>query len=158
MIRRAVAADAAALAGLNAEVQALHVAWAPDRYHPSDPVDVLASFRQLLAREDVVIALAETDEPDGYAVGTVVAREASPYKHASVTMLVDQVGVRADMRGAGVGRALMAWIEAEARARGCGALQLDVLSVNAGARGFYERLGYLPEQVRYAKVVRGQSG
>jgi ribosomal protein S18 acetylase RimI-like enzyme len=158
VIRRAVAADAASLATLNGQVQALHVGWAPHRYLTSDPTAVVAFFEALLAREDVIVALSESDGLDGYAVGTVQTREVSPFKHASVTMLLDQIGVRADRRGAGVGRALMAWMEAEGRARGCGQMQLEVLAVNEGARGFYERLGYLPEQVRYVKVILRDSG
>ncbi|MES2640315.1 MAG: GNAT family N-acetyltransferase [Myxococcota bacterium] len=158
MIRRAGPADAAALATLNSHVQALHVAWAPHRYLTSDPTAVVVFFDALLAREDVIVALAESDGLDGYAVGSVQTREVSAFKHASVTMVLDQIGVRSDRRGAGVGRALMGWMEAEGRARGCEQMQLEVLAVNEGARGFYERLGYLPEQVRYGKVILRDSG
>jgi GNAT superfamily N-acetyltransferase len=45
-----------------------------------------------------------------------------------------------DMRGAGQGRALIARIEAEARARGCIGAWLDTFSFQAP--GFYEKQGY----------------
>lgn len=50
------------------------------------------------------------------------------------------VWVDPDRRGAGLGRALMAAVEAEALRRGCARAALDTYSWQA--RGFYERLGY----------------
>jgi GNAT superfamily N-acetyltransferase len=45
-----------------------------------------------------------------------------------------------DLRGAGLGRQLMAQAEQEAIQRGCHGVWLDTFSFQA--RGFYERLGY----------------
>lgn len=50
-----------------------------------------------------------------------------------------QVSVREDVRGQGVGRALMAEAEAEARRRGVGRIWLNA---RQSAQGFYHRLGY----------------
>lgn len=44
--------------------------------------------------------------------------------------------------GEGIGSALMDWAMAEARNRGCDAIQLSVWSENYGAQRFYERYGF----------------
>jgi ribosomal protein S18 acetylase RimI-like enzyme len=46
------------------------------------------------------------------------------------------------MTGRGTGAALMDWALAEARARGCDAVQLSVWSENRAAQRFYARYGF----------------
>jgi len=46
-------------------------------------------------------------------------------------------------RGLGVGKALLLWLEAEARARGCTELRLETGIHQPEAIGLYERQGYL---------------
>ncbi len=55
-------------------------------------------------------------------------------------LFVELLYLPADMRGSGLGIALMRRAEAEALARGCVGVWLDTFSFQA--RGFYERLGY----------------
>ncbi|TDD95004.1 ribosomal protein S18-alanine N-acetyltransferase [Actinomadura rubrisoli] len=55
---------------------------------------------------------------------------------------VQTIGVRADMRGAGVGAALLAELMDEAVRRGSEAVFLEVRADNAGARRLYERFGF----------------
>jgi ribosomal protein S18 acetylase RimI-like enzyme len=57
--------------------------------------------------------------------------------------LLDGICVAPAARGLGVGSALMAAIEDEARARGYGYVRLDVINTNWRARALYERLGYI---------------
>jgi ribosomal protein S18 acetylase RimI-like enzyme len=57
--------------------------------------------------------------------------------------LLDGICVAPAARGLGVGSALMAAIEDEARARGYGYVRLDVIDTNWRARALYERLGYM---------------
>jgi predicted GNAT family N-acyltransferase len=70
------------------------------------------------------------------AVGAARLR---PYDDAERVGKVQRVAVRADRRGEGWGRDLMARVERVARERGYERLVLDV---QTHARGFYERLGY----------------
>jgi ribosomal-protein-alanine N-acetyltransferase len=52
------------------------------------------------------------------------------------------LAVAAGQRRAGVGRALLTALVAEARRRGCRAVLLEVRSANAPARGLYARAGF----------------
>ena len=57
--------------------------------------------------------------------------------------LLDGICVAPAARGLGVGSALMAAIEDEARARGYAYVRLDVIDTNWRAHALYERLGYM---------------
>lgn len=50
-------------------------------------------------------------------------------------------------QGNGMGRALMDAAECWLKARGCPKIQFMVRSTNQAARGFYDRLGYAPQDV-----------
>ena len=52
-----------------------------------------------------------------------------------------EIFVRADMRGEGIGKALFGFLQAEARRRGLGRIELTTDPDNAGAQRFYEGLG-----------------
>jgi GNAT superfamily N-acetyltransferase len=57
-------------------------------------------------------------------------------------MTVEAVRVRGDLRGRGVGRALMRWSLERARERGCRLAQLTTDKRRTDARRFYESLGF----------------
>jgi ribosomal protein S18 acetylase RimI-like enzyme len=57
------------------------------------------------------------------------------------------LAVAAELRGAGLGRALMAVAEDWLRARGCPKIQLMVREGNHAALGFYEALGLERQEV-----------
>jgi GNAT superfamily N-acetyltransferase len=57
-------------------------------------------------------------------------------------MTIEAVRVRADLRGRGVGRAMMAWSLARARERGCGLAQLTTDRRRTDAHRFYTGLGF----------------
>ncbi|QDC08120.1 GNAT family N-acetyltransferase [Oceanicola sp. D3] len=57
-------------------------------------------------------------------------------------LLMDGIFVAEAARGRGVGTALIGAIKAEAAARGCGEVRLDVVEGNERARALYERNGF----------------
>lgn len=57
---------------------------------------------------------------------------------------IHDLAVIADARGGGVGQKLLAFIEAEAKRRGCCKVTLEVLTGNTRARRSYERFGFTP--------------
>lgn len=56
--------------------------------------------------------------------------------------LIDGLCVAPELRGQGVGTALVGALCGEARRRGYGAVRLDVVDTNRRARALYERLGF----------------
>jgi GNAT superfamily N-acetyltransferase len=67
--------------------------------------------------------------------------------------LVEAVRVRADLRGGGIGAALMAHVEQRARQARCGLIQLTTDRQRLAAHRFYERLGYVPSHVGMKKKL-----
>ena len=57
--------------------------------------------------------------------------------------LLEDLFVRAEARGRGLGAALVSAAIDRARARDCGRIELDVNTANAGARRLYEAFGFL---------------
>ncbi len=70
-----------------------------------------------------------------------------PHGHVGI------LAVAADVEGKGVGRVLMDAAEAWARAQKLEMLSLNVFAANERARRVYERLGYIPETLRYVKPL-----
>jgi ribosomal protein S18 acetylase RimI-like enzyme len=79
---------------------------------------------------------------DGQAVG--LANCFTGFSTFAMKPLVNvhDIAVDPDFRGRGIGRALFAAIEAEARAIGAAKVTLEVLSGNERAKGLYRSLGY----------------
>ncbi len=93
------------------------------------------SFRRLLASPTAVVLAAEAGgKVVGYALGLV--------RRGDAQMRLYSIAVDARSGRRGVGRALLAAIEAAARRRGCVSLRLEVHEANARAAALYERAGY----------------
>ena len=67
---------------------------------------------------------------------------------------IEAVRIRSDVRGEGLGRTVMQWVIAEARAQGCGLLQLTTNAVRGDARRFYESLGFVPSHIGMKLLLR----
>jgi GNAT superfamily N-acetyltransferase len=108
----------------------------------SDPLPdcYLVAFRDIESdpRQRLVVA-----ELAGEAVGTL---QLSFLPHLVLRggerAQIEAVRVRADLRGAGVGGALVSWAIGEATKRGCRVVQLTTNVEREGAHRFYERLGF----------------
>jgi ribosomal protein S18 acetylase RimI-like enzyme len=154
MIRDATDADLAALAALNSDVQALHRAAMPERYHDTPRAQIEARFRELLADGKFRVLVADADgDVVGYAVVMRSEYPGNSFARPRQSAHVDQLGVRADARRGGHGRALMAAAEDVARAWGFATITLEVQSFNAEARGFYAALGYDAVTIKLGKKL-----
>jgi GNAT superfamily N-acetyltransferase len=122
---------------------------------PPDAID--DAERQALVRAltalatDAALLVAEV-EGQGPA-GVAYAESATDYftgdRHGHLAILI----VSEAAEGRGVGQALLAAVERWAAARGYRLLTLNVFAGNARARTVYERAGFLPDTVRYAKAL-----
>lgn len=104
----------------------------------SFPTDRLSRQRFLAAlrnpRADMLVDVEPADILRGYALVFYRqgAREARLYS----------IAVAAAQRGHGIGKALLAALEAGARARGCTSMRLEVRAADPVAQGLYHRSGY----------------
>ena len=106
---------------------------------------------------------AMAQEPgNGIVVGEAEGRIVATYQLTFISGLsrdatrraqVESVRVAADLRGSGVGRAMMADAEARARAAGCGLMQLTTDRSRGRAHAFYDRLGYVASHIGYKREL-----
>ncbi|WP_299358392.1 GNAT family N-acetyltransferase [uncultured Paracoccus sp.] len=92
-------------------------------------------------RDDRVIACYQITFIDGLSL------------QAARRALIEGVRVAADLRGHGVGDALMQDAEARARAAGCRLLQLTTNRTRGEAHRFYHRLGFTASHIGFKKPL-----
>jgi len=148
-VRAAIMEDAEAIACLTIEVQQLHREALPDIFKfPSDKLFSRDKLATLLQDANSTVAVAESQgEIIGHVYGTIVHRPENDFKKAEKYMYIQQIGVRADARRQGVGRALIAFIESRALASAVTGLQLDYWAFNTRARSFFESCGFSASQI-----------
>lgn len=78
------------------------------------------------------------------AAGDVTAAVVVFFRRNTHHARLYSLAVRADQRGAGLGRLLLAAAESAARARGCHSMGLEVHTHNHAAISLYARFGYAP--------------
>jgi len=144
-IRQAVSADSLLLSSLSMDVQRLHAENHPDTFKmPHNDEYAVASFDEMLADPLTRIFIAEDE--DGQALGYIkcqlVEREENPFTFAMRYLLVDQISVRPEAQGKGVGKALIEQSEALAREWNVSRIQLVSWDFNTGAHTFFEKMGF----------------
>ncbi len=102
------------------------------------PTDRLSrhNLRRLITKAHADVFVAEKDDT---VVGDAIVLYRRGFQSARLYSLV----VNPDLRGAGIGSALLSEVEKAALAAGCVSVRLEVREDNAGAIGLYERLGYV---------------
>lgn len=103
--------------------------------------------------DGATLLVAERRTPETEVVGVAYAETATDYftreQHGHLAIL----SVAESVERQGVGRALLDAVEAWARARGHRFITLNVFAGNDRARHVYERAGYAPDTIRYAKEL-----
>lgn len=105
--------------------------------------DAARRFGDLLARDDVLAVVASTGTSDGPTdVGfAVLTLRPTPYSDHPLAQL-EELYVRPDLRGRGVGTAIITRALSEVVARRCEETLINVDADDLGARRFYERHGF----------------
>lgn len=155
-IRKATREDSPLLSGLCQDVQQLHAQHQADLFKMPDSVEFATPFFDaMLADPAVSIFIAEEEgKPIGYIVCKLIERPENPFTFAMRTLLVDQISVRPDARGQGVGAALMQQAEMLARELDVVRIQLDSWDFNVRAHAFFERLGFQKYTFRFWRQVQ----
>jgi GNAT superfamily N-acetyltransferase len=91
------------------------------------------------SRNELIVA-----DVGGTVVGTCqLTFTPSLSRRGAERMTIEAVRVRSELRGGGVGRAMMAWALDRARERGCGLAQLTTDKRRTHAQRFYASLGFV---------------
>jgi len=95
-------------------------------------------------------------EADGETAGVAMFSPLFSTTRGSPGIYVSDLWVGPAARGGGLGRRLLSAAMAEGRARwGAGFIKLAVYRDNAGARTFYERLGFVESAGEHAMILSG---
>jgi ribosomal protein S18 acetylase RimI-like enzyme len=149
-IRAATKDDAALIAMLNADVQALHADAVPWRFKQPGPETFTPKDAEaLLSRANHVAFLAHVDAtPAGYVVAHLMRNPETAFHYAHAMIYVHQISVRPDFQRRGVGRALLDAVKAHGAANGISLLALDTWTFNAKALAFFRAYGLVDYNVR----------
>ena len=148
-VRPFLPADCDAVLGL---APRLTIGLAPWR----DPDVAVAAARRWIAGTIDAIgperAVLVVEDSTGGCLGFVTV-ERDTHWTGEEQAYVQELVVAEAAEGRGVGRALMAGVEAWAQAQGFRLVELDTGVANSRARAFYARLGYAEESVKLVKVL-----
>jgi GNAT superfamily N-acetyltransferase len=118
-----------------------------------DPADqrYLTAFERIDADPDDELIVAEVD---GKVVGTMqLTYLAGLSRLGSERCLIEAVRVAAPTRGQGLGRKMITWAIARARARGCAVVQLTSDKSRGDAHRFYDSLGFANSHEGYKLLL-----
>ncbi len=142
MVRFAAPQDAEAINVLRKEVNDLHVAGRPNHFKAGFGKELQDHVYMYLAGG---FGYAAVDEEEGQIVGMVMVdyidRPENPYRYAERYAHIAEICVDEKHRRQGVGKRLLDFVKADAKAKGFSRIELDVWAFN-DALAFYEAEGY----------------
>ncbi|MEI7743041.1 MAG: GNAT family N-acetyltransferase [Chloroflexota bacterium] len=157
-VRRATPADLDGMTTVYLSLAAHHQGLAPDAYRVPEPAETRERFRRMLDTDDGqslhLVAVA-----DGHVLGALdVFMDGVPGPGGTRRPLrTATVGVAVldEMRGRGIGTALMRAAEEWANLTGIDGLRLEVDVRNVRAERLYRSLGYHPQTTLMLKPLSG---
>lgn len=123
-----------------------------DTTDPAAYDDYLRAFRTIRSSSDQALYVAELA---GEAVGTFQTMiTTSLTGRGSSAMIIEAVQTRGDLRGQGIGAAMIEFCITEAKSRGMRMVQLTSNAVRKDAHRFYERLGFKPSHLGFKMALK----
>lgn len=140
-IRNAQAEDFPGVCRIMEEVHGLHRRNRPDIYREFDRQGFQAHFEELLADSAWALRVAQSGEEIlGMAI-TVYRQTRNAVLQPRLVAWMEDLAVREEFQGKGVGRALFQDARQQAASRGADAMELMVWGFNGSAGQFYEKMG-----------------
>jgi ribosomal protein S18 acetylase RimI-like enzyme len=154
-IRQATPADSLLLSGLCRDVQSLHAEHHPDIFKiPQSDDFAVAFFDEILVDPMARIFILEKNgQALGYVLCKLMERPEGPFTFTLRYLQIDQISVRPEARGQGVGAALMKQAERFANELDVQRIQLDSWDFNIRAHAFFERLGFKKFHFRFWQIL-----
>ena len=154
-IRRAVAADIAALGRLLRQVLEVHHEGRPDIFKGGAKKYTDEELKALIADDatPIFVAVDENGAVMGYAFCKFQQHLNDNILTDIKTLYIDDLCVDEACRGQHVGQALYQFCVDFARQTGCYNLTLNVWSCNENALRFYEKCGLLPQKIGMEKIL-----
>lgn len=123
-----------------------------DTADPSAYDDYLRAFRAVASSSGQTLYAAELA---GEIVGTFqTIVVTSLHARGSSAMIIESVQTRSDMRGQGIGAAMINFCIDEAKSRGMRLVQLTSNAQRKDAHRFYERLGFKPSHLGFKMALK----
>jgi ribosomal protein S18 acetylase RimI-like enzyme len=155
-VRRAHSTDVPALVGFFTELDRMQREWRVFTPRPGFYDEVAQKYRAAITGRDQLVLVAEEGED---LVGMAYAEARTPSRFSDERALeLSGVVVRSDVRGQGVGRALVAEATRFAQERGIPWVELKTFSPNQGAMEFWESLGFTPRVVQLTSSASALAG
>lgn len=154
-IRKAASTDSLLLSTLCMDVQKLHAQKHPTLFkYPLSSDFAVPFFEQMFPDDTKYIYIAEENEQAlGYVFFKVMERDENPFLFARRYLLIDQISVRPEAQGRGVGKALIQQVEVVAHELGVPLVELGSWDFNTSAHGFFEKKGYGKRYFEFWKVL-----
>lgn len=135
-------------------VHALHQANRPDIYRKTNvPLGEEEFFKMCDDPHEIMLCAVRDGKILGFACTVMRENAGDAISLPRIKAFMEDLAVRPDAQGRGVGSVLLKAVEAEAKRRGAGTLELMVWSFNDTAIKFYENAGMTPRSVIMEKKI-----
>ena len=154
-IRQARETDIPKMMDLLSQVLEVHAAVRPDIFVPGttkySPEELKSMFQD--EKTPVYVAVDDDDDVLGYAFCQWRETPKTDLFVPFASLYIDDLCVDAPARGEHIGQALVDYVKAEAKKRGCYEVTLNVWTGNESALRFYEAMGFRPQKTTMELIL-----